>query len=572
MKNPKLPQFLLIMVSLFAGNVFSSGAQVSRYDLLISEIHPAPNDQTLLPNVEWVEIFNASGRPVQLEGFVFSDGTRSVKLPPYILEPEAYLVLAPKAGISKLQSYGAAAGISPWPSLNNNADILSLYNRENYLIDRVAYSKSWYQSSVKAKGGWSLERIDLNTPCAGASNWLASGAAAGGTPSGVNSVSANKPDNMGPELLLIFVQDSLNIRLLFNEATDTTKLSGVSAELRPKIPGINLFPVADEPESLLLRLNAPLTAGQEYQLDLSGLTDCSGNLMEPLKGAAVAFPLNAGEGDVVLNEVMYDPVAGSDEWIEIANATDYHLNLQNWQLATWEGGIKSSVILSREPLLLAPHGFLVITSNMAAVKSAFPSAPDNNFLQLPAIPALPNTGDTLVLLSPDGRIAERFGYHKGLHSSFIKERKGISLERISQTAPADHAGNWTSAAAAVNYGTPGMPNSQQFDGKTAPENLLLVEPEVITPGSASSGSFAVIRYKAPQAGLQATLRIFDTEGREIKTLAKNELAGAEGFYTWDGTAEDESRVRMGYYVVLLHLYGQNGYNRIFRKTVVVGIY
>ena len=550
--------------------VWNDHYEIKIYDLLISEVHPAPNEHTLLPNLEWVEVYNASGRTLQLEGITFADESRSVVLPAYSLPAGSYLALAPAADARQLEQFGAVLGLSSWPSLNNDGDVISLYSKENKLLDRIGYSKSWYGSSQKAQGGWSLERIDLANPCVGASNWLASEAPVGGTPAKANSIATANPDLGGPELLLAYVLDSLTIQLVFNEPLDTTGLNAGIIEIIPEVPIQKVRSLPDAPQKLLLELSRPLSRQEDYQLSLSNLTDCSGNFMEPAHSVEVGYPRKAGEKDVVINEVMYDPPLNSEEWVEIANVTDHYLDLQNWQLVTFSNGIKASTVISREHLIVPPKGLLVFTPQPEGIKAAFPQTPERKLHQLSAMPGLVNTGDTIGLINSEGTVVDRFGYHKELHSSFVRETKGISLERINMNAPTNAPGNWTSAAATANFGTPGLPNSQRFQGEEGQDVLFSIEPEVIIPGSAAPTGYATIRYNTDLTGLQATLIIFDTEGREVKRLAQNELIGTENFFSWDGTGEGETRLKMGYYIVFLRVFGSNGYKREFRKAIVVG--
>lgn len=546
------------------------------YDLLISEIHAAPNENTLLPNVEWVELYNASGRTLQLEDYRFADDSRSTPLPAYSLPPDEYVILAPGKEAEQLTTYGPVLGLSSWPSLNNGGDVLSIYspadgNPAGRLLDRVAYSQGWYNNSQKAQGGWSLERIDLSNPCGGAANWAASVAAAGGTPAAVNSIAVNKPDLKGPELLQAYAIDSLRIQAVFNEPLDTSSLSVSRVSLEPLLAVRELRAAPGQPDRLMILLSEPLSAAVSYQLQLNNLTDCSGNLIQPGHAkTAVAVPQEAVPGDVSINEVMYDPLPASEEWVELANASDKYINLQNWQLATYDNGIKNVAVLSRDHLILPPKGFLVFSRRPADVLLTFPAAPAERIVGVGSLPQLPNAGDSIALTNGQGTFMDLFGYHNSLHSSFVRDSKGVSLERISLEAPTNEAANWMSAASNVNYGSPGRSNSQRYQGAEVEDEVLVVEPEVILPAGDGRDDYVTIRYKAARPGMQLSLRIYDSQGRLVRTLAHNQLLGSESFFTWDGTTDNSSRVRTGYYVVELQVYGDSGEARRLQKTVVVG--
>ncbi len=46
-----------------------------------------------------------------------------------------------------------------------------------------------------------------------------------------------------------------------------------------------------------------------------------------------------------------------------------------------------------------------------------------------------------------------------------------------------------------------------------------------------------------------TVHIFDTVGRTIRILAKNQASGTEGIMTWDGTSDSGEKARIGIYIV-----------------------
>ena len=62
-----------------------------------------------------------------------------------------------------------------------------------------------------------------------------------------------------------------------------------------------------------------------------------------------------------------------------------------------------------------------------------------------------------------------------MHSVFIKDEEGVSLERITNSA-SDGSQNWKSASASVGFATPGYINSNTIDPEFVGEPLT-VDPE-----------------------------------------------------------------------------------------------
>jgi len=160
-------------------------------------------------------------------------------------------------------------------------------------------------------------------------------------------------------------------------------------------------------------------------------------------------------------------------------------------------------------------------------------------------------------------------YSQKMHSPFVKDNEGVSLERISLSGLTDDPGNWKSANASAGYATPGLINSNSRPESSINDNAVNVDPEVFSP-SVPGKDFSKINYKFDQSGLVANAKILDAQGRLIKTLANNETLSYEGFFRWDGDRDDGSRARVGYYVVWVEVFDSSGSVNVFRKRAVIG--
>ncbi len=67
----------------------------------------------------------------------------------------------------------------------------------------------------------------------------------------------------------------------------------------------------------------------------------------------------------------------------------------------------------------------------------------------------------------------------------------------------------------------------------------------------------------------ANLTIYDSNGRSIKQLAKNELLGMNGTFTWDGVDEDLEKAKIGIYIFHLETIALNGEVKHYKKTCVL---
>ncbi|NOX35946.1 MAG: hypothetical protein GXO78_00260 [Calditrichaeota bacterium] len=155
-------------------------------ELIINEIMFEPQSGY----AEWIEIFNAGNRPVNLRYYRLSDFRDTVSFAPVddVLPVGAYRVLGGDSAI--LWQYTVAperVQILPrFPTLNNDVDELSILSPAGRVLDRVRYFGDWYGREVEK--GTSLEKIHPRLSGQDGENWAASVASSGSTPGRQNSV------------------------------------------------------------------------------------------------------------------------------------------------------------------------------------------------------------------------------------------------------------------------------------------------------------------------------------------------------------------------------------------------
>jgi len=63
--------------------------------------------------------------------------------------------------------------------------------------------------------------------------------------------------------------------------------------------------------------------------------------------------------------------------------------------------------------------------------------------------------------------------------------------------------------------------------------------------------------------------VFDENGRIVRKLAENYLAGSQASLTWDGTAGDGSLLRRGIYIILISVYDDTGKSGKWKKVCTI---
>ena len=538
-------------------------------EILITEIMADPDPVVSdLPNSEYLEIYNATNDLLSLEGLLLVDSNDTTALSAQIIPPKSYLILCPNASVAALSTFGKVMGVSNWPSLANGGEFLALAEGEESIFS-IEYLTAWHETEKK-DGGYSLEMKDVSNPCGDRLVWGSSTSLNGGTPGLPNANSESVPDNFGPELVSAFVQDERAVKLTFNEPLAFGADAKVEVTTEPSLTP-NSIQSNRSRDQLIVLFEEELKTNTAYSITVQNITDCNGNPVMKNNSTFVR-PEMADSLDVILNEILFDPKSTGVDFVELYNYSEKYIDLKGWALGRVENGLLTQVkSISDTEYILAPQQYVAVSSDAALLQLAYPKSDQKDLLETEALPTYPNETGTAVLLNAQGRIMDLFTYDTDFHSRLLESVDGVSLERISFATPTQDHNNWASAANDVGFATPGYANSQQFDvPKIA--GTLAIEPKVFVPdGSISSmQQFTTINYQFAQTGQFANITIYDQNGRPIKELANGASLGSSGFLRWDGTNDNGSIVRLGYYLVVFEVYDQTGGNEIIKETVVVG--
>lgn len=532
-------------------------------DVIMNELMPDPDPPVGLPNAEFVELFNTTtDRTFDLTGWKITDGSGTGTLPAVLIPPGGHVILAGTSNAALFAGFGTVVGVPAFPSLNNDGDPMELWDASGTVIDAVTYSSAWYNDAIKANGGWTLERIDPFTPCSSAANWTASTDASGGTPGAPNSVFAELTDTDPPALAQVHVIDELTIELLFNEGMDQASLLAGDYAIVPAI-GIADVEVA-APDRVRITLAMPLTEGALHTITVSGVSDCPGNPIGAQHTATFALPEPLAAGDVVINEVLYDPLGSGSDFVELYNRSQKVVSLAGLQLANGSGTVRT---ITSEAVLLLPGAHVALATDVANVLANYPLGHADRMLQV-ALPSYNNGSGTVIFMDATGDTLDLFDYTDDLHFALLSTVDGVSLERVDPDRPTEDPGNWHSASAAVQFATPGYRNSQ-FAPAPEARGTLTIEPAIFSPDNDGHQDLLTIAYAFDEPGFVATMKVFDIAGREVRTLMNNELLGTSGAVSWDGLMEGNELARIGPYIIYMEAYDLAGNVEKFRKSVVL---
>lgn len=547
---------------------------VKPFDVLINEVMADPDPPVGLPDYEYIELYNRSELPVQLENWELSIGTTKKVLPNAIIAPGSFLILTSDEAAAELSEYGTIMAFSSL-SLANTGATLTLRDGSDAVIHTVAYNDDWYRDNIKKTGGWSLEQTDPSNPCGEAGNWRASNDPKGGTPGSINSVNSPNADQSAPSIEKVSISGESIIRVFFNEAMDSLSLSNpalysVDNGLGNPL-GISLYP--PDYRSVSLIFGGIINSGTIYTLSMAaGFTDCAGNTTTTQLTARFAVPENIEASDVVINEVLSDPRTTGTDFVEIYNRSEKVLDLKNLWLATRDattGELASAKETAPDGRLVFPGEYLVLTADASVVQSEYFSPVPGAFVQMESLPSFSNEEGTVVLLTPLLEVVDEFSYYAGLHFALLNSTDGVSLERVNYNLPASEPGNWHSASQNVGFATPGYQNSQ-FMHQPDSGDEIVITPEIFSPDNDGNNDLLGITCNFTEPGYAVTIRIFDSNGRLIRMLVKNEPAGTSNQYTWDGITEAREKAPIGIYIIHVEVFNLSGKLKEFKKPAVLG--
>ena len=421
-------------------------------DLVINEIMYAPTTG----EPEWVELFNRSEKAINLKKWKISDNTTPVVISnsDIFIPAKAYIILSKDSTILTHYSVASPIKVVSLPALNNSDDAVVLKDSLAVLIDSVYYFSSWGGGN-----GRSLERIDADKPAHDQSNWKTSTGIPKATPGRINSVTRKDFDGTITDISFSpqnpIAGDNISFSAKVKNPGKNILLFQIDLYLDENLDSIpevratmsDSFTI-NPLDSLVVPFNYSYenfkgTKGFLAKGIFSQDDDTTNNSF--YKILSVGFP----SGSILINEVMFTPVNGEPEWVEVFNASNDTINLKDWtvnDVYTTPAYGKISV-----DFILLPQTFGVLSKD---------SSINNYHRIIPAqiaklnLPVLNNDADGVVL--KDNRVVVMDSI---LYNSSWGGTSGYSLERKLLSVPANHQDNWGSSLD-IEQSTPGRINSQ----------------------------------------------------------------------------------------------------------------
>ena len=532
------------------------------YELLITEIMADPTPVVGLPDAEYLELHNTTSKIFNLSDYAILVGTSERTLPDELIEGGEYVILSATENAAALSAFGRVV-IVALPSLNNTGATITLLDNANAeVLHEVTYASSWYGDAAKANGGWSLEMKNPTHICSDMDNWSAAQNLIGGTPGAVNSQWSTAADEEGPEFISLFVAAPDKIQLRFSERLDAVLMENPS--------GYSILPATDisnviliDPTTVELSLAQPLSAGIIYQMLPFTSFDCLGNSALQTDTLRFGLSAEAEAGDLLINEILFNPVSGGSRYIEIVNVSQKFINLSSLAIARLSAD-HNDIYVTGINEIISPGDLVVFSTEPSDIDLRY-EVPVPSRLYDATLPSWDDQSDNVTLLV-GGEVIDSFTYFSSWHLPVIADQNGVSLERVSATSPTTSSSTWHSASSVSGYGTPTGPNSQMVTTSGEPEAPFTVTNRQFSPNEDGYKDFLALNFLLISGEEIGSVWIYDLEGREITRLIDNESLGTSTIVQWDGRTSESLLAEMGIYVIFVQLWDAMGNVRQYQET------
>ncbi|NND71157.1 MAG: hypothetical protein HKN43_06230 [Rhodothermales bacterium] len=336
-------------------------------------------------------------------------------------------------------------------------------------------------------------------------------------------------DTIAPRITGLDVLSAENLRITFSE--------NVTRESTCVVGAYSIEPGVGTPASVTcvqpvveasIVLEYPLAPGA-YELFVSAVEDLSGNA---LADTSILFTIDFDggtpiQGDIVVNEIFFDPPDTELEFIELFNRSSKSFDLSEFEFADNRAVFEP---VSNVPLAFGPLEYAVLVRGGSDFATTFPGV---RFIEPNVWPALNNSSDDVIL---------KFGTTTVDSVSYDPSwgGKDVSLERIDPDGPGNRYSNWGSSIH-PSGATPGSENSIFSPDNAGPEitfadqisttRLRLyfsepVDPAGLVPSNFSAGGLSPVAVYAVNRSAGATLD-FDSE-IDSDVLSANALVDLTG--------------------------------------------
>ena len=330
--------------------------------------------------------------------------------------------------------------------------------------------------------------------------------------------------------------------------------------------GAETFPAVSDDiadRAVLIPLKEALQPGAVSSLLIpSSVTDFAGNspCVTDLK---TGLPSDPSAGEILFNEILFDPVTGCQDYIELYNNSDKVFDLSQLFLAN---GSNAPVIpVSSIPRQLLPRDYVALTTDRESVADYYRCAGVHSLYEIAALPSMPDDKGSLVLYDRGLNIIDRVDYSSSMHLLFLSGTEGIALEKVSPGLSSGIPGNWHSASEGCGWGTPGAENSNLLDPADESSGMTLSSSRISPDCDGFEDVVSVDVFPGGNENV-ITVTVFSDRGYIVRRLAERFAAGEGARFVWDGTSDAGARLPAGLYMIIAEAFNTEGISARWKEV------
>ncbi len=528
-------------------------------EISITEIMIDPTPSRGLPDAEYVELYNASSIDLFETYIYLTNHKDTIPIKINFWSKKSYILLCEQMKRILFKDNINAYGVVNFISIANEYGKISILNSRKESIDSVSYSTSIFPKE-KAEGGYSLCRMN-NISCAGNIAWQASSDSLGGSP-GIENTYIDINSIYPLKLLSISFQPNHKAALLsFNQSSENLVMLSISDEKGTPLKA-NLL----SEENIIVHLREEVQEGAFQYLTLH-LENCLGQQLD-----TSIFIYNnhvPKEGELLINEILFNPYPNSADFIELYNHSKYTIDLKNIRL--FDG--KTKLILADiwkstdEGRYLKPQEFIVFSTNKEDIIANYYVQHKDKIIELSTMPSLTDLSGKISIENSEGTSVDYFEYNSKYHLSWLENLEGRSLERIRYEEATNQSSNWGSATDAVGKASPTYKNSQYTDSLVTKSKTFWLSADVLLFSRSAADQKIELNYNGIMESSILNVKLYNLSGMFISEIVHGKIIKNEGLITWD-LSVDAKLIDPNTYVFVIETRTESGKVQSYRIPFV----
>lgn len=377
-------------------------------------------------------------------------------------------------------------------------------------------------------------------------------------------------DNESPKIQSITIEDDQSIivqfdeQLVINSATNPAHYSvsmigqAISAEL-----------IDERNSTYRIQFSQSFQNGSTSELTTTNIEDISGNVGGDTRSFEILIPEIPVAGDILINEILYDPPTNGVDFVEIINVSNKIIALNELSIinTTRSSGAEQMIESNR---IILPSEIIAFTSKATLLERDYVTEV-NQIVENTLPQFVIDGGNVSIAYNGTGGVVllDSFNYNESFHNSLLSETKGVSLERISTSLESIDKDTWQSAGSIIGFATPGYKNSQETEIVDSVDDILSFENLTFSPNNDGDADFLLIRLQPDVQGSVGRVRIYNAQGHLVRNLVESALLSTSNFVKWTGTDNDGVKSRIGPYIVRAEYVDDMGRKTVMSKTCVL---